>query len=119
MYRPMRTFLLLGGTVFALGVGLGLRFLWFWSAGRGGGKVQSLILAAALLVIGVQFVITALLADVVAANRKLMEETLLRVRRIESALPLAWQDGPAMRLNEAKAAPEAERAAPRSGPASR
>jgi len=94
MYRPMRTFLTLGGIVIAAGASLGLRFVWYWAQGQGSGKVQSVVLAGALLVIGVQLGIVALLADVVAANRKLLEETLLRVRRIEAGMGEAPGDMP-------------------------
>ena len=85
LYRPFRTFMGLGGVFFALGTGIGLRFVWYWAQGQGGGKIQSLILASALLVIGVQLAITAMLADLVSANRKLSEEALVRLRRLESA----------------------------------
>lgn len=85
-YRPLRSFLLLGSAFFLGGVGLGVRFLVAWAAGQGQGKVQSLVLAAALLVIGVQFVVSALLADLLGAQRKLTEESLLRLRRIEEHL---------------------------------
>ncbi len=85
LYRPFRTFMGLGGVFFAIGTGIGLRFVWYWAQGQGGGKIQSLILASALLVIGVQLAITAMLADLVSANRKLSEEALVRLRRLESA----------------------------------
>ena len=49
----------------------------------GGGMVQSLILAAALLIIGFQLLIVGLVADLISANRRLLEDMLLRVKRIE------------------------------------
>lgn len=83
MYRPLKTFLALAGVSLAAGALGGLRFVWLYLHGQGGGKVQSLILVAILLIIGVQFAIMGLLADLVAANRKLSEQVLLHLRRIE------------------------------------
>ena len=74
VYRPFRFFMAVGGTVFEIGVIVGLRFLAFLVLGRGGGHVQSLILASILLGIGFQTMLTAFLADLLAVNRTLMEE---------------------------------------------
>jgi hypothetical protein len=61
------------------GLLLGLRFLWFYLFGENpGGHVQSLILAAVLIVVGAQTFLIALLADLVAINRTLLEELKLR-----------------------------------------
>jgi glycosyltransferase involved in cell wall biosynthesis len=100
LYRPFRTFMALGGLVFTIGVGIGLRFVWFYAHGDGGGKIQSLILAAALLIIGTQLAITALLADLVAANRQLAEESLVRLRRLEAAAEQPLNDRPTVALQE-------------------
>jgi len=99
LYQPFRTFMSLGAALFLGGLGLGLRFLWHYLQGAGGGMVQSLVLAAALLVIGAQLAMMAMLADLVAANRKLAEESVLRLRRLEAARDLERGDAPAERLN--------------------
>ena len=99
LYKPFKSFLLLGTGVFGVGVALGLRFLWFYVNGMGSGKIQSVVLSAALLIIGVQLVITALLADLVSANRKLTEDALLKLRRMESAMELQPSDGGYRSLN--------------------
>ena len=44
---------------------------------------QSLLLAVLLMVVGFQTALTGLLADLVGNNRRLLEETLWRVRRLE------------------------------------
>jgi glycosyltransferase involved in cell wall biosynthesis len=82
IYRPFRFFATLGALLFAAGFLIGLRFLVKYLAGEGTGNVQSLILAGALLVMGFQTVLVAFLADLLAANRKLMEEVrfLLKTR---------------------------------------
>jgi glycosyltransferase involved in cell wall biosynthesis len=74
VYRPFRFFMAIGGTVFTVGVILGLRFIALLVFGGGGGHVQSLILASILLGIGFQTMLTAFLADLLAVNRTLMEE---------------------------------------------
>jgi len=85
MYRPLRVFLFLGMVLIALGMAGGIRFLWYYAQGMGGGKVQSLILTAVLLIMGFQACLIGLVADLVGFNRKLIEETLYRVRRLELA----------------------------------
>src|SRR5208337_5666147 len=66
VYRPFRFFMVVGGTVFALGILVGVRFLAFLIFAGGGGHVQSLIFAAILLGIGFQTILAAFLADLLA-----------------------------------------------------
>ncbi len=84
LYRPLRLFLVVGFSMLAAGSLLGLRFLVFYLNGSGGGHVQSLILAAVLLIIGFQTILIGLVADLVRFNRKIMEETLYRLRKLEA-----------------------------------
>ncbi len=79
IYRPFRFFASIGAILFGLGVLIGLRFLWFYLAGSGAGHVQSLILASVLLGMGFQTILVAFLADLLAANRKLLEDIRFRV----------------------------------------
>jgi glycosyltransferase involved in cell wall biosynthesis len=75
IYRPFQFFMKVGGFIFAAGVFVGARFLWFIFSGQGGGgHVQSLVLASILLGIGFQTMITALIADLSAVNRSLLED---------------------------------------------
>lgn len=83
-YRPLRVFTLAGAILTSLGMLLALRFLYFFFIGRGSGHVQSLILAAVLLIVGFQTFLIGLVADLVASNRKIMEEILYRMRREEA-----------------------------------
>ncbi len=85
MYRPLRVFLFLGSLLIAAGMAGGLRFLWYYLQGMGAGKIQSLILTAVLLIMGFQACLIGLVADLVGFNRKIIEETLYRVRRLELA----------------------------------
>ncbi len=85
VYRPFRFFMAVGGTVFAVGTLLGLRFVWFLVFGGESGHVQSLILASILLGIGFQTMLTAFLADLLAVNRTLLEEIEFRAWKGEDA----------------------------------
>ena len=85
MYRPLRVFTILGGAMIIAGMVPGVRFLWFFVAGERVGHIQSLILAAILIIVGFQILLIGLLADLIANNRKLLEETLYRVRKMELA----------------------------------
>jgi hypothetical protein len=81
IYRPFRFFAAIGLLLFSAGFLVGLRFLYFYLIGEGSGHVQSLILAGVLLIIGFQTVLVAFLADLLAANRKLLEEVRFMLRR--------------------------------------
>ena len=81
IYRPFRFFGVLGSALFFLGFLLGLRFLFHYFTGTGEGHVQSLILASVLLGMGFQTVLVAFLADLLAANRKLLEDIRVTVKR--------------------------------------
>lgn len=83
MYKPLRFFTIFGGVIFAVGLILGIRFLVFFFMGQSGGHIQSLILASTLLMLGFQTFISGLLADLIASNRKLLEDTQERVRRLD------------------------------------
>ena len=93
MYRPMRVFFTLGGTLFVIGFLIGCRFLYYYLTGAGAGRVQSLLLAVLLMVVGFQTGLTGLLADLIGNNRRLVEETLWRVRRLELQTPESAASG--------------------------
>ncbi len=79
IYRPFRFFGAISGVLLAAGLLLCLRFLWKYFIGEGEGHVQSLILAALLLGLGFQTLLIAVVADLLAANRKLLEEVRFKV----------------------------------------
>ncbi len=83
MYRPLRVFSALGVLFILLGLLPALRFLYLYATGNRIGHIQSLILAAILTIVGFQILLIGLLADLIANNRKLLEETLYRVRKLE------------------------------------
>jgi len=87
LYRPLRVFLTLGFFLILLGTIPGLRFLYLLATGQGVGHVQSLILAAILLVVGFQVVLIGLVADLMSSNHKILEEVVYRLRKLEVDLP--------------------------------
>ena len=77
LYRPFHFFGVIGGFLVSCGLLLGLRYLYFLLVGAGGGHVQSLILMSVLFSIGFQVIMFAFIADLFAANRKVLEEIRL------------------------------------------
>ena len=84
LYKPLKTFFAIGTVLMVLGVALGARFLWYFFQGDRGGHTQSLILAAVFLITGFHTWLIALLADLIAVNRRLSEDLLIRMKRLES-----------------------------------
>lgn len=93
LYRPLRVFVMAGALAILAGLLLGMRFLYFYAIGQGNGHIQSLILTAVLLIIGFQTLLIGLVADLVGANRKIVEELLFRVRRLETGRDPVESDG--------------------------
>jgi len=85
MYSPLKAFLYFGMALLMTGTLIGLRFMWFYLHGDGRGHVQSLLLAAVLFIFGFQAIAAGLLADVIAANRRLLEMILYKIKRNEAS----------------------------------
>lgn len=85
VYQPLKTLVLVSLLFLLPGFLIGVRFLYFLFTGTGAGHIQSLILAAILVIIGFQVLTLGLVADLMAANRRLIEDTLYRVRKLELA----------------------------------
>lgn len=83
MYKPLKFFGSIGILSFLLGLGIGIRFLVYYFLGQGGGHIQSLILASTFMMIGVFTYIIALQADIIAANRKILEDVQYHVRKLD------------------------------------
>jgi glycosyltransferase involved in cell wall biosynthesis len=83
MYEPFKVFLLLGSALFGAGALLGLRYAYFWWMGDIRGHLQSAILSVLLLILGFQTLQWGIMADLIASNRKLLEDLLYRVRKQE------------------------------------
>lgn len=83
MYKPLRFFGTIGIFLFLIGTGIGVRYIVYKCMGEGAGHVQSLILASTFILMGVETYIIALLADVIASTRKLLEDVQYHVRKID------------------------------------
>lgn len=86
IYRPLMVFSLLGALPFAVGLAAGLRFVWFYLRGEGGGHVQSVVLSGLCLTLAAIMLTIGLISDLVAANRKLSERLLRHVRHLEDQI---------------------------------
>lgn len=83
IYRPLKVFLTSGLIVSLIGITIGIRFICCYVKGTGDGHVQSLILAAILILAGFQISLFGILSDAIAANRRITEEILYRIRKQE------------------------------------
>jgi glycosyltransferase involved in cell wall biosynthesis len=84
-YEPLKVFVLLGGALVLAGLTVGLRYAYFWLwLGRSGGHWQSAIISVLLLILGFQTLQWGIVADLIANNRKLIEDLLYRLRKLET-----------------------------------
>ena len=83
MYEPLKVFTYIGTALFLVGFAVSMRFLYYYFFDYEPGKIQSLILSAVLMIVGFQTVLIGLLADAMSGVRKLVEDGLYRIRRME------------------------------------
>jgi glycosyltransferase involved in cell wall biosynthesis len=83
-YRPMLFFWLLGSIFTGIGLGAGIRYLYFAATGHGAGHVQSVMLSALCVTLGFLMFVLGFLADLMATNRRLLERIEWRIRRFEA-----------------------------------
>ena len=83
MYKPLKFFTIVGLIPFILGTGIGIRYIVLLITGNVGGHVQSLILASILILMGFMTIIIGLQADIIAKNRKLLEDIQYHVRKLD------------------------------------
>jgi glycosyltransferase involved in cell wall biosynthesis len=94
MYEPLKVFVIVGSLLLAGGLALGARYAYFWAIGEIRGHLQSAILSVLLLILGFQTLQWGILADLVASNRKLLEDLLYRVRQGELRTGVGDGSGP-------------------------
>jgi len=87
IYRPLALFMWASAILTLVGIAVGTRYLGYFFAGDGGGHVQSLILAALCILLGGLAFMIGLLADLIATNRKLLEQVDFRLQRQSRPLP--------------------------------
>jgi len=81
MYEPLKSFFKIGLIPISFSIILIIRFLISHYTRMHGGHVQSLIIAAIGLIVGILIIMIGLLGDIMSANRKLNEEMLYRLRK--------------------------------------
>jgi len=85
MYRPVQTFAYLAVLLFSCAAFLCGRFLFFYLLNPGySGHTQSLVVGVGCAILSFLVALVAMLSDLLAANRRLLEEVLARVRRQET-----------------------------------
>lgn len=84
MHNPLKAFGLLSAPFLALGLVLGFRFLFYFiRAPDYSGHIQSLILAAICILVGVQILLFGMIGALIRANRLMLQDVRMRVRRLE------------------------------------
>ena len=82
-YKALKVFSLIGIILLLPGIFGFIRFLYFYFLGEGAGHIQSLIFSAVFLLSGILVIIVGVLADVISNNRKLLENLLYKIKKIE------------------------------------
>jgi glycosyltransferase involved in cell wall biosynthesis len=83
LYKPLRFFVGLAALVALPAFIVIARFLYHFAIGEGAGNIQSLVLAAGLLAVSGALAVGGILADLIATNRRLLEEIRERMLRSE------------------------------------
>ena len=83
VYKPLKILSVTGLVFVSMGVLLGLRFLYYYFFTIGAGKVQSLILSAVFILFGIIIIVLGLLADLIGINRRLNEEILSKIKKMD------------------------------------
>ena len=83
VYSPFRFFMTIAVVLFGLGFLIGLRFLYYFFTEDYGGHMQSVVLSGVLLGMGFQTGLIAFVADLLAVNRKLVEDVQYHIRNSE------------------------------------
>lgn len=81
MYKPLYCFTVVAVLPILIGIGIGIRFLVYYYHGYGTGHTQSLILACTLIIIGFVTFVIGMLADVISANRKILEDVQYHIKK--------------------------------------
>lgn len=96
MYRPLRAFAYVGLAFLLVGVALSARFLVHYIIEPDRSRhMQSLLFAAACIIVAFQVFLFGFVADLIAANRRLLEDVRERLRRTEIEMSqLREREGP-------------------------
>jgi hypothetical protein len=82
IYRPLALFFYVGSVFWLIGLVAGGRFLYHYLSGGGEGHIQSVILASLCVTLGMLLYMMGLIGDLIATNRKLMENINTRLKKM-------------------------------------
>jgi len=94
MYQPMKFFVSIGAAVGAVGLVFVIRFIVIAITDSPDGHIQSLVLSAMMIMVGTQFIVSGLQADIISANRKILEDIQYRIKRQEYSAGKEESAGP-------------------------
>jgi len=84
MYQPLRVFLYIGVIIFLFGMLLSTRFIMSYVQTPNISKhIQSLVVASACVIVGFQVMVLGVVSDLIANNRILLEDIMVRLKKIE------------------------------------
>lgn len=83
MYSPLRAFGTFGLILLTIGSIPILRFLIYYMLGEGQGHIQSLVIGSMVFILGFFTMIIAVLSDIIATNRQLLEMSLVKLHQLE------------------------------------
>ena len=83
-YQPLKTFSYIGIFFIVCGLIFGLRVLiHYFDTGMVGSYLPSAVLTVLLLIVGIQTIVLGLLADMLKTHRKIQDEVLYRLKKME------------------------------------
>ncbi|MFH1256294.1 MAG: glycosyltransferase family 2 protein [Candidatus Diapherotrites archaeon] len=83
-YKPLKVFLAIGGTLFLLGLMLGLTVIRnYLTTGQVSPHLPTAILSGFLIIIGFQVALLGIIADTIKANRMVQEQILYKMKKHE------------------------------------
>ena len=88
VYRPGKAFFMLGSFPGVFGAALMLRWIYLYARGTGHPHVPSLVAAAVLLILAFLMWMLGLVGEVLAINRRLLQDVQYRVRKRVAENPL-------------------------------
>ena len=85
MYNSLKAFSYLGGILILAGLFPMIRFMYLsYFLGQAGQHIQSLILGSVLIIFGGLCILLGFISDIIAINRKYLEDIQERIKRIEN-----------------------------------
>ncbi len=86
IYQPLKTFLYPAGLAAFAATLIGVRFVYLYAIGEGGGNIQSLILCAILFFLSFVLFVAGVLGELIGVNRILLEEIRWKMADISTEL---------------------------------